>query len=252
MPTDPISLATQEAAGNIQIKNFDFPWQSFFDSTQLGQAIASATAAYNIWNNTTDEEKKLIGQHTAQLREKLLGQIAAQNTIESTGVIVTPTDNLQVRVTGALKTVKDLEDLELRANGTTFRLGDFATIKREYQDPPQDKMRFNGKEVIGLGVSMEKGGNIIKMGKGLDETVANIRAKLPVGIELQRVSDQPRAVKASVNEFIKVLVEAIVIVLAGLAAAGAATAQPAAAPADPAPQAWTDASATSRFPGRHD
>jgi hypothetical protein len=39
-PTDAVSLATQEAAGNIQIKNFDFPWQSFFDDTQLGQAIA--------------------------------------------------------------------------------------------------------------------------------------------------------------------------------------------------------------------
>jgi multidrug efflux pump len=70
-----------------------------------------------------------------------------------------------VRVTGALKTVKDLEDLELRANGTTFRLGDFAVVKREYQDPPGNKMRFNGKEVIGLGVSMEKGGNIILLGQ---------------------------------------------------------------------------------------
>jgi hypothetical protein len=35
-----VSLATQEAAGNIQVKIFDFPWQSFFDTTQLGQAIA--------------------------------------------------------------------------------------------------------------------------------------------------------------------------------------------------------------------
>ena len=43
-------------------------------------------------------------------------------------------------------TVKDLENLQLRANRTTFRLGDFATIKREYKDPPGDKMRFNGKK----------------------------------------------------------------------------------------------------------
>jgi multidrug efflux pump len=107
--------------------------------------------------------------------EAIVNQIATQNGVESTGVLVTPTDNLQVRVTGALKTVKDLEDLELRANGTTFRLGDFATIKREYQDPPQDKMRFNGKEVIGLGVSMEKGGNIIQLGKSMEKTVAAIR-----------------------------------------------------------------------------
>ena len=145
--------------------------------------------------------------------EVIANQIATQNVIESTGVLVTPTDNLQVRVTGALVTPKDLENLELRANGTTFRLGDFATIKREYQDPPVDKMRFNGKEVIGLGVSMEKGGNIIQMGKGLDLEVARIKAGLPVGIELHRVSNQPRAVTASVGEFITTLIEAVAIVL---------------------------------------
>ncbi|MYM86045.1 MMPL family transporter [Rugamonas sp. FT82W] len=146
--------------------------------------------------------------------EAIANQIATQNTVESTGVLVTPTDNLQVRVTGALKTVKDLEELELRANGTTFRLGDFATVKRQYQDPPGNKMRFNGKEVIGLGVSMEKGGNIIQLGKSMEKTVAAMKAKLPVGIELERVSDQPEAVKASVGEFVHTLIEAVLIVLA--------------------------------------
>ncbi|MBA5638752.1 efflux RND transporter permease subunit [Duganella sp. LX20W] len=146
--------------------------------------------------------------------EAIVNQIATQNSVESTGVLVTPTDNLQVRVTGALKTVKDLEELELRANGTTFRLGDFATVKRAYQDPPQDKMRYNGKEVIGLGVSMEKGGNIIRMGEGLQKTVDQLKAKLPVGIELERVSNQPAAVTASVGEFVHTLIEAVLIVLA--------------------------------------
>ncbi|MEO5933305.1 MAG: efflux RND transporter permease subunit [Duganella sp.] len=146
--------------------------------------------------------------------EAIANQIATQNSVESTGVLVTPTDNLQVRVTGALKTVKDLAELELRANGTTFRLGDFATIKRQYQDPPGDKMRFNGKEVIGLGVSMEKGGNIIELGKHMEKTVTEMKAKLPVGIELERVSDQPAAVKASVGEFVHTLIEAVLIVLA--------------------------------------
>jgi len=146
--------------------------------------------------------------------EQIANQITTQNVVEATGVVVTPTDNLQVRVSGALRTVKDLEELELRANNTTFRLGDFATIKREYLDPPRDKMRFNGKEVIGLGVSMEKGGNIIQMGKDLEKTVNAMKNKLPVGIELERVSDQPAAVTASVGEFLHTLVEAVLIVLA--------------------------------------
>ncbi len=146
--------------------------------------------------------------------DAIVSQLNTQNSVESTGVLVTPTDNLQVRVTGAMKSARDLENLELRANGTTFRLGDFATVKREYKDPPQDKMRFNGKEVIGLGISMEKGGDIIEMGRNLERTVAEIKAKLPVGIELQRVSDQPKAVSSSVNEFLHTLAEAVLIVLA--------------------------------------
>jgi len=146
--------------------------------------------------------------------EQIVNQIATQNGIEASGVLVTPLENLQVRVTGAIRTAKELEDLQLRAGNTTFRLGDFATVKREYQDPPQDKMRFNGKEVIGLGVSMEKGGNIIQLGESLDSTVTRIRSQLPVGIELERVSNQPQAVTESVSEFIHTLIEAVVIVLA--------------------------------------
>ncbi len=146
--------------------------------------------------------------------ESLISQIGSQNAVESTGVLVTRTDNLQVRVSGALKSVKDLENLELRANDTTFRLGDFATVTRAFQDPPQDKMRYNGREVIGLGVSMDKGGNIITLGEDLQKTVNQIKAKLPVGIELQRVADQPKAVTSSVSEFLHTLTEAVLIVLA--------------------------------------
>ncbi|GGZ00501.1 efflux RND transporter permease subunit [Pseudoduganella plicata] len=146
--------------------------------------------------------------------DQIVNQIATQNTIESTGTLVTPTDNLQVRVTGALVTTKDLENLELRANGTTFRLGDFAKVRRDYEDPPAQKMRFNGKEVIGLGVSMEKGGNIIALGEAMEQTVSELKGKLPVGIELERVSNQPQAVTASVGEFVHTLIEAVLIVLA--------------------------------------
>jgi multidrug efflux pump len=146
--------------------------------------------------------------------ESIVSQINAQNTMEASGVMVTPTDNLQMRVSGALRSPDDLANLELRANGTAFRLGDFATIKREYKDPPQDKMRFNGKDVIGLGISMEKGGNIIDLGQNLEATVAQIKGKLPVGIMLERVSDQPKAVKQSVGEFVNTLIEAVLIVLA--------------------------------------
>jgi len=166
-----------------------------------------------------DEQVDIVFSHKkfAQLGipfEQVVNQLATQNNVEAAGVLVTPGENLYARVSGTIGKLSELEELQLRANGTTFRLGDFASVLRSYRDPPAEKMRFNGKEVIGLGVSMEKGGNIIRMGEALAETIARLRAQLPVGIELAQVADQPRAVTSSVNEFVHTLIEAVVIVLA--------------------------------------
>ena len=143
-------------------------------------------------------------------------QITEQNNPTGSGVLVTPTDNLQVRLTGQFRNVADLENLVLRGpNGiANIRLGDIAHVYRGYVDPPQSKMRFNGKDVIGLGISMEKGGDIIELGKSLREATDKLRGQLPVGIEMEQVQDQPQAVKRSVGEFVHVLIEAVVIVLA--------------------------------------
>ena len=143
-------------------------------------------------------------------------QIGQQNNIGPSGVLVTPTDNVQIRLSGQFSDLRDLENLTLRGPGgtTNIRLGDIATVKHGYIDPPHAKMRFNGKEVIGLGISMTKGGDIIDLGKDLRATVDKIRAKLPVGIEMEQVQNQPKSVQSSVGEFVHVLIEAVVIVLA--------------------------------------
>lgn len=143
-------------------------------------------------------------------------QISQQNNLTGSGVLVTPTDNLQVRLSGQFGDVKDLENLVLRGpNGiANIRLGDIAHVYRGYIDPPQSRMRYNGKDVIGLGISMEKGGDIIALGKNLRAAFDGLRGQLPVGIEMDQVQDQPKAVQRSVGEFVHVLIEAVVIVLA--------------------------------------
>ena len=146
--------------------------------------------------------------------DQVIAQINAQNAVQGTGVLVMPGENLQVRVTGALGGVEALREFDLRVGANTFKLRDLAKITRAYRDPPQDKMRFNGKEVIGLGVSMVKGGDVIELGRNLNVMAADLRKALPVGMELELVADQPAAVAASVHEFVRTLGEAIVIVLA--------------------------------------
>ena len=61
---------------------------------------------------------------------------------------------------------------------------------------------------------MAKGGDIISLGKALKTATLQIEKQLPLGVDLRQVQDQPKAVADSVNEFIKVLIEAVVIVLA--------------------------------------
>lgn len=146
--------------------------------------------------------------------EEIIRQINEQNAIEPAGMLSTESDNVHVRVTGSFKSPHDLENLVLRANDTNFKLGDFAQITREYQDPPIQKMRHNGHEVIGLAISMRKGGNVIELGRSLEINAQEIKRKLPVGIELERVTDQPKVVSRSVNEFLGAFGEALIIVLA--------------------------------------
>ncbi|MEQ9106484.1 MAG: efflux RND transporter permease subunit [Limnobacter sp.] len=141
-------------------------------------------------------------------------QINSQNAVTSQGVLSLENQKVWSRVQGQFESIDDIANTPIRAGKNTLLLKDIAKVYRGYQDPPVSKMRFNGKEVIGLGISMVNGGDIIRLGEKLEQVEKRILADLPVGIELQRVADQPKSVRTSISEFVKVLIEAIVIVLA--------------------------------------
>jgi len=151
---------------------------------------------------------------------QVLSQLNAQNAVTPAGVLHTDVQSIEVRVDGAFADMEALRQLPIRATdattgqASTVRLGDIASIRRAYVDPPAVSVRHNGQDVIALGVSMAKGGDIIRLGKALTAKANELRNELPVGIELDRIEDQPEAVSSSVGEFVQVLMEAIVIVLA--------------------------------------
>ncbi len=154
---------------------------------------------------------------------QVLAQLGRQNAVEPAGAVQTPLDVLQVRVQGQFEAIEQLRAMPIRgagygagtnAAGSQLRLGDIAEIKRGYVDPPGVKVHHQGKEVIALGVSMAKGGDIIALGKSLEALSAAVGETLPAGIRLINVQDQPKAVARSVNEFVGVLIEAVLIVLA--------------------------------------
>jgi len=146
--------------------------------------------------------------------QQIAAALNAQNALVPAGTVETQTLSVPVRVTGSFSTVEAIRDTPLRANGNTLRLGDIARVYRGLADPPQEKMRFQGHDAIGLAVSMISDGDVIKLGKDLQREMALVRTELPVGIEFAQVSDQPKIVKESVAEFMTSLLEAVAIVLA--------------------------------------
>lgn len=146
--------------------------------------------------------------------QSVIQQMSQQNSIQPAGVMQTPTGLIALRVEGAFKDLQPLKDMAIQVPGKPqIRLSDIATITRSYVDPPAVKVRHQGESVIALGVSMAKGGDIIDLGKSLKALTPELQNRLPAGMSLTWVQDQPEAVSRSVNEFIKVLIEAVVIVL---------------------------------------
>ena len=139
--------------------------------------------------------------------------LARQNAVSATGSFETPTDRIYIRASGALDSVESVKAIAIRANGRLFRVGDIATVYRGFADPPQPRMRYLGHDALGIAVSMVPRGDIIALGKALDLQVERIERDLPVGLELDRVNDQPATVKRSVGEFTRSLTEAVAIVL---------------------------------------
>ena len=144
----------------------------------------------------------------------VVAQVGQQNAVESAGLLQTPLDVVQIRVAGQFEAVEQLRHMPIRgSSGQHVKLGDVAQIRRGYVEPAVVKVRHQGQSVIALGVSMAKGGDIIALGKALNEAMVSITPTLPVGVSLQSVQDQPKAVASSVGEFVRVLIEAVVIVL---------------------------------------
>lgn len=162
-----------------------------------------------IYINLSNAKLATLGIDTATL----LSTLQLQNLVTGSGNFDSEQERMRIAVSGRYHQVQQMRDIRLRADNREFRLGDVATITRGYEEPPKERVRFQGREALLIGVSMREGGDVIELGENLDETLRVVQAQLPLGLDLQTVSSQPRAVQRSINEFIQSLTEAVAIVL---------------------------------------
>ena len=162
-----------------------------------------------VWIEVDNTKLATLGIPLAAVQQAL----DQQNAVAPAGFFEGRGARVQLRVSGAFASVDALRDFPIRAGDRTVRLGDIATIERGFSDPAAPKMRFMGRDAIGIAVSMKEGGDILRLGDTLEHEFERLQGALPAGMALDKVSDQPEAVRESVGEFMRVLAEAVAIVL---------------------------------------
>src|ERR1700761_7782937 len=146
--------------------------------------------------------------------QAILDSLAKQNALVPAGEFQTDAQRVPLRVSGAVQGVAAIEETPVMAGGQTLRLGDIATVTHGYEDPPSYLIRAQGQPALEVGVVMQKGGNILALGKALDATLAEFESELPRGVTIARIADQPAVVDKAVFEFTRSFIEALAIVLA--------------------------------------
>src|SRR6476659_5823174 len=162
-----------------------------------------------IWIQVSNTRLATLGIPLSAVKDAL----EQQNAVLPAGFFEAGSDRVQLRIDGGFNSVSSIRDFPIRVGDRTFRLGDVADVHRGFNDPAAPKMRFMGQDAIGIAVAMKDGGDILNLGGALDGEFSRLQKTLPAGMQLRKVSDQPEAVRESVGEFVRVLAEAVAIVL---------------------------------------
>lgn len=136
-----------------------------------------------------------------------------QNVLTPAGSIETKGPQVFVRLDGAFDKLQKIRETPITAQGRTLKLSDIATVKRGTEDPATFMIRNGGEPTLLLGVVMREGWNGLDLGKSLEKEVGSINEDLPLGISLNKVTDQAVNISSSVDEFMIKFFAALLVVM---------------------------------------
>lgn len=143
----------------------------------------------------------------------ILNALNKQNALTPAGSINTESSQVMIRLDGALNSLDKIKATPIVAGGRTLKLSDVASVERGYEEPATFLVRSNGEPALMLGVIMKEGYNGLSLGQALDEKITAINADLPLGMTLDKVSDQALNISSSVNEFMMKFFAALLVVM---------------------------------------
>lgn len=158
----------------------------------------------------SNQKLNTLGISPAQLAQ----QLQQQNSMVASGTFDAGPERIRLDVSGRLQSLEDLRALPIRAGQQSLTLGEIADIHMGYASPPAERIHYNNTPCLLIGISMQQGGDVVALGKAMQQTIKKVQQQLPVGVQLHQVTSQPEIVQHSVHDFVRSLSEALVIVLA--------------------------------------
>jgi len=145
--------------------------------------------------------------------------VQAQNAQVSIGqlgdVPSVPGQQLNATVTalGRLQTPEQFRNIVLRSgsDGSTLHLSDVARVELG-QATYAFQAKYNGQPAAGMGITLATGANALRTVAGVSVLLKSIQPRLPPGIKAIIPYDTTPYVRKSIEEVVKTLLEAIVLV----------------------------------------
>ena len=168
------------------------------------------------------EERVFVEFDNAKLKEyglsanKLKNIISSTNILSSGGQINVGEERVILEPTGNFNSVEDIRKMLIPVGqgGTQLiELGDMTSIRKDYMDPPVQIVRYNGKPAVSLHINLKKNANVILLGENVNKLMVDWQKKLPIGLELVRVSSLDTYIEEKIENFVANLFQSVIIVL---------------------------------------
>ena len=150
--------------------------------------------------------------------QKLYDILQQQNSVVSAGSVAIGDQRIVIDPSGAIDSVDSIRNLlvSTETDGKIIYLKDLANVYRGLKTPASKIIRYNGKPAIALGISNVSGGNVVEMGKAVDEKIREAESRRPLGMELYEYYHQGKVVEVSVSNFVVNVMQSLTIVICTL------------------------------------
>lgn len=153
--------------------------------------------------------------------EQIFDAIDAHNALTPSGQVDTAGPRVYLRVDTDVSELDQLRAVPIRSGQRLFRLGDIATVRHGYEDPPSFMIRADGDDALVLGVVMSPNTNGLELGERLADFIERERGNLPLGMDLEVLTNQAEAIAQAVNLFqLKFLIAVLVVMAVSFLAIG--------------------------------